>query len=111
MRKLPLTEDIDFAYLLELMPPLHDIPEFSWLPELFSVIGYESLILLCRYAGGETIKIPTIEQLTSSIDALQWFYDIFIKHTKLLEEVPENLNSQVLKISEIYNVRNGEDSN
>ena len=38
-KKLPITEELDFAYLLELMPPLHDIPEFSWLPELFAIIG------------------------------------------------------------------------
>ena len=49
--KLPATEELDFAYLLELMPPLHNIEEFAWLPELFSIIGVEKLVLLCRYAG------------------------------------------------------------
>ena len=44
--KLPLTEELDFAYLLELMPPLHGQPEFSWLPELFSIVGHESLLKL-----------------------------------------------------------------
>ena len=68
---LPITEELDFHYLLELMPPLHNIPEFAWLPELFSIIGYEKLIQLCKYAGGETIAIPTIEELTSSIESLQ----------------------------------------
>ena len=72
MSKLPITEELDFQYLLGLMPPLHDVPEFSWLPELFSIIGYEKLLLLCKYAGGETIKIPTVEQVQESIDALQW---------------------------------------
>ena len=42
--KLPLTEEIDFHYLLGLMPPLHNVPEFAWLPELFSIIGHEKLV-------------------------------------------------------------------
>ena len=50
--KLPITEELDFAYLLSLLPPLKDEPEFAWLPELFSIVGHESLIRLCKYAGG-----------------------------------------------------------
>ena len=73
------SEENDFAYLLELMPVLHNIPEYAWLPELFSIIGAERLISLCKYAGGETIKIPTIEELSLSIEVLQLFYDNEIK--------------------------------
>ena len=62
-KTLSITEESDFAYLLELMLPLHNVPEFAWLPELFSIIGYEKLLLLCKYAGGETIAIPTIDQI------------------------------------------------
>ena len=62
--KLPLTEDLDFHYLLGLLPALTDEPEYAWLPELFSTIGYQSLLDLCEYAGGETIRIPTIEELS-----------------------------------------------
>lgn len=100
--KLPLTEELDFAYLLELMPPLHGQPEFSWLPELFSIVGHESLLKLCKYCGGETIKIPTLGELASSVEALQWFYDTQIKHTHTLTEVPEHLLPLVIKIKHIY---------
>lgn len=106
MNKLPLTEELDFSYLLELMPPLHDVPEFSWLPELFSIIGHEKLITLCKYAGGESITIPTIDQLLSSINALQWFYDVNIKQTKSIIEIPDEIYSLYSKISEIYDARN-----
>ncbi len=105
--ELPLTEELDFAYLLELMPPLHDVPEFAWLPELFSIIGHERLIDLCKYAGGEQITIPTLEQLTLSIEALQWFYDVKIKQSKLVEEVPIPLHTLFQKICEVYDARNG----
>lgn len=103
--KLPITEDLDFHYLLGLMPPLHNEPEFAWLPELFSTIGYESLITLCKYAGGETIKIPTLDQLSRSIDALQYFYDVDIKKCKVCSEIPSDLSDLYAKIHEVYYAR------
>ena len=108
---LPLTEELDFAYLLELMPPLYDIPEFAWLPELFAIIGHERLINLCKYAGGESITIPTLDQLTESIETLQWFYDIHIKQSKSTAELPPKLFDLYTKMVEVYNARNGEDNN
>lgn len=108
---LPKTEELDFVYLLELMPPLHDVPEFAWLPELFSIVGHESLITLCKYAGGETIKIPTIDQLSNSIEALQWFYDIHIKQVKDINELPATYKKLYEKIVEVYDARNCETDN
>lgn len=104
--KLPLKEELDFAYLLELMPPLYNIPEFAWLPELFAIVGHESLIKLCRYAGGEIIRIPTLDQLVDSIDALQWFYDVRIKHVHSIDEVPARLHTLFHSILEVYDARN-----
>ena len=108
---LPITEELDFAYLLELMLPLHNTPEFSWLPELFSIIGYEKLITLCKYAGGETITIPTVDQLSDSINSLQWFYDVYITAKHEYDEIPINLRNLVQKIVEVYDARNCEDDN
>ena len=102
MIHLPVTEELDFEYLLELMPMLHDTPEFSWLPELFSIVGVESLINLCRYAGGETIRIPTLEELSSSIEALQYFYDVRIKKSKQSLDVPYALLHKYNLICEVY---------
>ena len=103
--QLNTKDELDFHYLLGLMPPLHSVPEFAWLPELFSIIGQERLILLCKYAGGERIKIPTLEQLSDSIEALQWFYDVQLFHKKPVTDIPPRLHSLVNKISEIYNAR------
>lgn len=102
---LPITEELDFAYLLELMVPMYQIPEFAWLPELFSIIGYEKLILLSKYAGGERIVVPTITQLSDSIEALQWFYDVEIKHTASISDVPVNLHRIFNIIFEKYHAR------
>ena len=103
MKDLPIKDELDFQYLLQLLPPMENEPEFAWLPELFSIIGARNLITLCKYAGGETIKIPTIEQLASDIDALQWYYDVYITHKKSASEIPSNLRELVLKIKNKYN--------
>ena len=102
---LPITEELDFHYLLSLMPPLKDEPGFQWLPELFSIIGVDSLILLCKYCDGETIKIPSLSTLQLCIDSLQWFYDIYIKKSKSIRDVPEDLLPTVEQVRSIYNVR------
>lgn len=102
MNNLPIAEELDFAYLLTLLPPLYNIPQFAWLPELFSIIGHERLIKLCRYCGGETIQIPTVEQLADAIDALQWFYDVEIKHSKFAADVPMRLRTLYDDIVKVY---------
>lgn len=104
--KLPITEELDFHYLLGLMPSLHNVPEYSWLPELFSIVGHESLIKLCKYSGGEMIRIPTLDELSMSIDALQHFYDVYIKKSKSESEIPDGLANLVDKIKAVYNDRN-----
>ena len=102
MVNLPVTEELDFEYLLELMPALHNQPEFTWLPELFSIVGVESLINLCRYAGGETITIPTLEDLSTSIEALQYFYDVKIKKSREISDVPFTLIDKFQTICKVY---------
>lgn len=102
---LTVTEELDFAYLLELMRPLHNVDEYAWLPELFSLIGHESFIDLCRYAGGELIRIPTLDELCKSIESLQLFYDINIKHIKTESDIPDDYRSLYDEIKDIYNVR------
>lgn len=77
--KLTDKERINFQLVLEIMRDLHNIPEFEWLPELFTLVDYESLVNLCKFAGGEVIKIPTIEELLSAIDAVQTYYDRHIR--------------------------------
>lgn len=105
-QSLPLTEELDFAYLLELMPPLYNIPEFSWLPELFSIIGHERLLKLCKYAGGEKIQIPTLDQLSSSMEVLQLFYDVHVKKNKDITQVPVKHLPLFMKVVDIYDARN-----
>ena len=101
-KELPIKDELDFQYLLQLLPPLENEPEFAWLPELFSIIGAKNLITLSKYAGGETIKIPTTEQLAQDIEALQWYYDVFITKRKSVGEIPADLCALVMKIKSVY---------
>lgn len=107
MSKLPITEELDFAYLLEIMATMHNVPGFAWLPELFSIVGAEKLITLCKYAGGECITIPTLDQLYSSIEALQYFYDVKIKRSKTVDMVPAEIRDKFEVICNVYSVNNG----
>lgn len=106
LNNLPITEELDFHYLLTLMPPLTDMSEYQWLPELFSIIGYEQLITLTKYAGGELIRIPTLDELAHAIESLQYFYDYYIKHILTLNEIPADYKATVEKIVSIYDAKN-----
>ena len=98
MSKLSKKEELDFCYLLALLPLLKKVPEYAWLPELFSIIGHKSLIDLCRFAGGETIKIPTLEELNTSIQSLQWYYSVFIRGKSSVTDIPPEYAEETLRI-------------
>lgn len=103
--KFDITQSSDFHYLLELMLPLYKVEEFAWLPELFSIVGHEKLILLCKYAGGETIKIPTLDQLTNALEALDWYYKVYIIKKKRRKSIPTEYLDIVDKIQEVFDAR------
>lgn len=103
--ELNLTEQQDFSYILQLMMPLYDEKEYACLPELFTILDYKKVIELCKYAGGETIKIPTLEELSVAIESLQWFYDVFIANNKSYQDIPQEYRDKVLKIKKVYNRR------
>lgn len=101
-QKLDITESSDFHCLLELMLPLYNIDEFAWLPELFSIVGHEKLLLLMKYAGGATIKIPTLDELNKSIEALDWYYKVYVVKNKYKKSIPVEYRPLVAKIKEVF---------
>lgn len=104
--KFDITQSSDFHCLLELMLPLYNIEEFAWLPELFSIIGHDKLILLCKYAGGESIKIPTLDQLTTALESLDWYYKVYVTKKKRRKSIPTDYLELVDKIQEVFDARN-----
>lgn len=105
---LPITEDLDFHYLLALMPAVQNMPEFAWLPELYSIVGYDILIKLCKYCGDETIRIPNLDQLEHSTNALQWYYDVYISKKLKYSDIPDEYKKLVCKIRGEINARDSE---
>ena len=104
---IPITEELDFHYLLGLLPPLTGEIEFAWLPELFAILStdkpsFEKLIDLCNFCGGETLRIPTIDELSDSIEALQYFYDTEIKGMTRTDIISPKVEDLVRKIKAIY---------
>ena len=59
-----------YSLILFALFKLKDIPEYSGLSELIYLLDEQSLLSLCKYYGGLTIKIPTIEELETLIYAL-----------------------------------------
>jgi len=100
--KLSLTEDFDFASILELMVPMYYRPEYAWLPELMSIVGYQSLIRLCKVAGGEKIMIPTIDQLSEAVEAMDWYYRVWVTKRSKITDVPPGLSHLVEVIARTY---------
>lgn len=103
--KLPVVEELDFAYLLALMRPIHDVDGYALLPELFAVLGHEKLITLSRYFGGETFTIPTLDEISDSIDAIRAFYDVYIRKAAEPESIPVHLAPTVAEIKRVYDAR------
>ena len=65
-----LKESDIYSLMLFAMFKLRDIPEYSSLSELVYILDKDSLLKLCEYFGGLTIKIPTIEELESIMYSL-----------------------------------------
>ena len=59
-----------YSLLLFSLFKMIQIPEYSSLSELAYVLDRENLLNLCEYFGGQTIKIPTINELESLLHSL-----------------------------------------
>lgn len=101
-RNNSLIEAKDFSMVLALLPALTNEYKYKGLDKLFSIIGIDRLILLCKYLGGQTIKIPTLNQLTLIITSLQWYLDVYVLKTKEEYEIPqdERIRSNIKDIKE-----------
>lgn len=96
------------------------IPEYSSLSELTYILDKDNLLNLCEYFGGQTIKIPTIDELTSLVHSLLLYqyvkiekmpYDEAIKlighESKDLRRVKSNYHG-LCKVLDNYSFFTGE---
>lgn len=59
-----------YSLMLFAMFKLRDVPEYATLSELVYILDKNSLLKLCEYFGGLSIKIPTIDELESILYSL-----------------------------------------
>ena len=109
--ELAKLKDIDvYSLMLFAMFKLRDIPEYASLSEMVYILDKDSLLKLCEYFGGVTIKIPTIEELESIVYALvlYQYVDIdkipFEKAIKIITDSTENVKSVKLAYVQIKEI-------
>ena len=60
------------------------IPEYSSISELAYILDEKNMLKLCEYFGGQTIKIPTIDELETTLYAMLMYQYIDVE--KMSEE-------------------------
>ena len=69
-----------YSLILFALFKLRDIPEYLVLSELVYVLDKDNLLKLCEYFGGNTLYIPTIEELESILYSLLLYQYVDIEH-------------------------------
>ena len=103
------TTDI-YSSMLFVLFKIKDIPEYSSLSELAYVLDKENMLNLCEYFGGQTIKIPTVEELQSLIYSMLLYqyvkiekieYDKAIKMIGYESKDLRKIKSDYIKLCEV----------
>lgn len=68
-----------WSLMLFVLYNFQNVPEYSSLSELAYILDQKNLLKLCEYFGGQTIKIPTIDQLEETIYAMLLYQYIDIE--------------------------------
>lgn len=68
-----------WSLMLFVLYNFQSIPEYAALSELAYILDEKNLLKLCEYFGGQTIKIPTIDQLEETIYAMLLYQYIDIE--------------------------------
>lgn len=99
-----LEEKDVFSLLLFILYKLKDNKEYSTLSELVYVLDTENLFKFLSVFQGLTIKVPTIEELSSVIAALQMYQNINLDNMTMTDAVKEiNLQDvSSVRVKEIY---------
>lgn len=94
-----------FSLILFVLYKIRDVEEYSTISELAYILDKDSLLNLCEYFGGITIKIPTIDELESIINSLLLYQYINIdgcSYDEAIEKIGFD-SFQLRKIKKDYN--------
>ena len=99
-----------YSFMLFALYKIKDIPEYSALSELAYVLDKDSLLKLCEYFGGVTLKIPTVEELESIVYALVLYQKVdmdkipFEKAIKIINGSAESIKAVKLAYVQIKDI-------
>lgn len=102
---LKLKQTDIYSLLLFVLYKLSNIPDYSTLSELAYVLDKDSLLNLCEYFGGTTLKIPTIEELESLVYSLTLYQYVDIEHKSIdeaLKLIGKPANIDISKVKSNY---------
>lgn len=94
-----LKETDIYSLILFVLSQLSGEPDYAVLSEMVYILDKESMLKLCEYFGGMTLKIPTIDELESIVYALVMYEHIDIKKKSyeetinMIKEKSSNLKS------------------
>lgn len=102
----PITTNDLYTLSLFALWKLQEIPEYSATSELMYILDKESVLKLIEYYGGQTIKIPTIEEVQTVLYTVLLYQYIQIdKFTKeeALAKIQKNAGTAIKnKVEESY---------
>lgn len=69
-----------WSIMLFALYQVKDAPEYSGISELAYILDKKNLLKLCEYFGGQTLTIPTINQLELMLYGLLMYQYVHIKN-------------------------------
>lgn len=102
----------NLIYALQFLFPLKNDADYAAVPELLPFVGLDGFLHLCKYFGGQSIKIPTLSELNSLLVAIELYTKIHVRnmteetalHQTLREigELPADAYKTYKRIAELY---------
>lgn len=74
-----------WSLMLFVLYNFQKIPEYSALSELAYVLDEKNLLRLCEYFGGQTLYIPTIDQLEETVYSMLLYQYVEIEKMDMKE--------------------------
>ena len=98
-----LSEEELYSTILFALFNLKNEPSYAALSELVFLMDNKSLMNLLKFYGGQTIKIPTVEEFKTVVNALVLFMNVNLKGLTMNESIKlQNLSefekSNMLKV-------------
>lgn len=106
IRDLTTTKDL-YTLSLFLLWKMSDIPEYSTTAQLAYILDKKSLLNICDFLGGQTIKIPTTQELIDMFYTIEMYQLINIDNVPIddvVKKIKKTNNSEAIKrILDNYN--------